>query len=53
GRPDRLAALCMRSCSLMQDRRDVLTRPLNSAFRDKPAWVIGRDGIARLAGQEG
>ena len=53
GRPDRLAALCMRSCSLMQDRRDALARPLVNAFRDKPAWVIGRDGIARLVGQEG
>jgi len=53
GRPDRLAALCMRSCSLMQDRREALTRPQVTAFRDKPSWVIGRDGIARLAGQEG
>jgi epoxyqueuosine reductase len=48
GRPDRLAALCMRSCSLMQERRDSLTRPLVSAFRDKAPWVIGRDGIARV-----
>ncbi len=52
GRPDRLAALCMRSCSLLQERRQELTRPLNNAFRDKAPWVIGRDGISRVAGGE-
>ncbi len=50
GRPDRMAALCMRSCSLLQDRRDTLTRPANRPFRDKAPWVIGRDGVSRLAG---
>ena len=49
GRPDRLAAICMRSCSLMQDRRDALSRPMISPFRDTAPWVIGRDGVARLA----
>jgi len=49
GRPDRLAALCLRSCSLMQERRGSLTRPLNSPFRDKAPWVIGRDSVPRLA----
>lgn len=53
GRPDRLAALCMRSCSLMQERRGELTRPLNAPFREKAPWVIGRDGIARVAGVSG
>ena len=52
GKADRLAALCMRSCSLLQERRGELTRPLNAAFRDKAPWVIGRDGIARTAGGE-
>lgn len=52
GRPDRLAALCMRSCSLLQDRRDQLTRGLISPFRDKPSWVIGRDGVARVGNEE-
>ena len=49
GRADRLAALCMRSCSLMQERREELTRPLATPFRDKPAWQIGPDGQPRLA----
>jgi len=52
GRHDRMAALCMRSCSLLQDRRGVLKRPFRNAFRDKAPWIIGRDGISRVAGQE-
>jgi len=52
GRPDRLAALCMRSCSLLGDRRDALDQPFARPFRARPAWVIGRDGVPRLAGEE-
>jgi epoxyqueuosine reductase QueG len=52
GRPDRLAAMCLRSCALMQDQRDRLAKPLINPFRDKAPWVIGRDGIPRLAEQE-
>ncbi len=52
GRPDRLAALCLRSCSLMQDRRSSLTRPLSAPFRDKAPWMIDREGTARLVEKE-
>lgn len=48
GRPDRLAALCMRSCSLLQDRRHVLRSPHRQPFRTKAPWVIGRDGMPRI-----
>lgn len=52
GRPDRLAAVCMRSCSLMQNERHRLKNSLHSPFRDKPTWVIGPNGIPALMDEE-
>lgn len=39
--PDRIAALCNRTCMCGLESRDALTKTFANAFRTSPAWSIG------------
>ncbi|MEI8197402.1 MAG: hypothetical protein WCI73_16005 [Phycisphaerae bacterium] len=51
GQPDRVAALCMRTCVNRLWNEDRLKTRFANRFRTRPAWQIGRSGVAEL--QEG
>lgn len=56
GEPDRLAALCVRTCIDRLERQDKLAASFRNPFRDKPAWAldeIGRRIPASETGGEG
>ncbi len=48
GRPDRLAAACMRACAHHMNEADLLENRFRQPFRKRPAWVIDAGGVARL-----
>ena len=50
GRPDRLGALCVRSCVDHLDRSGRIGNCLEHPFRKRPAWQI--DGLGRTSLQE-
>ncbi len=41
GKPDRVAALCNRTCLCHLEENDVLDNKFETSFRKKEAWVIG------------
>jgi len=48
GRPDRLAALCMRTCVDHLERAHRIESTFATAFRQRPAWQIDASGQASL-----
>lgn len=52
GRPDRLAASCMRACAQHMHEVDLLANQFRESFRKRPAWAIDASGQARLEGSE-
>lgn len=48
GQPDRIGALCMRSCVDRLWREHRLRRDFRSPFRTQPAWAIGPTGVPSL-----
>lgn len=48
GRPDRLAAACMRACAHHMNEADLLENHFREPFRKRPAWMIDAGGVPRL-----
>ncbi len=48
GLPDKLAALCMRTCLQHMDETGRLAVRFHQPFRGRPAWVIDETGQSRL-----
>lgn len=48
GRPDRLAALCVRTCVDHLERKGLLETSFATPFRQRPAWQIDRSGDSTL-----
>lgn len=51
GLPDRLGALCVRSCVDHLERSDRVTNAFANPFRKRPAWRIDAEGRTGLQGQ--
>lgn len=43
-KPDRIAALCNRTCMCTLEERGALTNVFENKFRNRNAWSIGKDG---------
>ncbi len=52
GRPDRLAASCMRACAQHMHEAGLLENRFHESFRKRPAWMIDAGGMPRLEGQD-
>ncbi|MFP4105820.1 MAG: 4Fe-4S binding protein [Phycisphaerae bacterium] len=48
GRPDRLAASCMRACAQHMHEAGLLENRFHESFRKRPAWMIDASGVPRL-----
>ncbi len=48
GDPDRLGALCMRSCVDHLDRVGAISNSLENPFRNRPAWQVNAQGQSSL-----
>ena len=52
GRPDRLAALCMRTCMHHLEETGRVSGQFQNPFRKRPAWQIDRAGDVSLRVEE-
>jgi len=52
GRPERLAAACMRACVCNLESKGLLVKEFETPFRKRPPWVIGADGVPALFGED-
>lgn len=48
GRPDRLAAACMRACIAHLEEKGCLANRFHAPFRKRPAWKIDHSGVASV-----
>ena len=48
GRPDRLAALCVRSCVQHLEAKGLIDNPFANGFRQRPAWQVDAMGNTSL-----
>jgi len=51
GLPDRLSALCVRTCVHHLEAAGRVTNTFAQPFRQRPAWQVGRDGASSLQEQ--